>query len=120
NEQAVTGRVDEGGSRLEGAAHRGFTFAAERVRFAADAQNFRADCITRGMVRTHGGGGVGDANALDCARLVRGHRLAFDGRYAANAENLARGLCAAAQDTTGWRALAHLFDQLNSALAVAK
>ena len=38
------------------------------------------------MIGAHGGGGIGDADALDRARFVSRHRLALNGRDAVNAK----------------------------------
>ncbi len=120
DEQTVAGGVNEGGRGLESAAEGGFALRAERILLAADAQNFGADGVTSGVVSAHGGGGVGDANALHGARLISGHGLAFDGGHAAHAQQFARHFGPAAQHLAGGRAFAHLVNELNGALAVAE
>ena len=72
------------------------------------------------MVSAHGRGRVRDADAFYSARLVSGHPLALDGRHARDAVDLASCARSTTQGTSQGGAFAHLMDQLNRALAVAK
>ncbi len=120
DEQAVAGGVDEGGGGLEGAAQIGLALRAQGIGFAAYTQDLRGDGVASGMVGAHGGGGVGDADALHSARLVSRHALALDHRAARHAQDPGGTVGAGAQDAAHGRALAHLVHQLDGLLAVTE
>ena len=88
DEQAVPAGVDEGCGCLEGAAQAGLALVAEGILLAAHAQDLGGDGVASGMIGAHGGGGVGDADALDRARFVGRHGLAFDRGYTGDAIGL--------------------------------
>jgi hypothetical protein len=85
-----------------------------------DAQDLWGNGVAGSVVGAHGSGGISDANALDGARLVGWHGLAFDGWDVGHPVCLAGPFCPAAQDASLGSALAHFMDQFDGARPISK
>jgi len=72
------------------------------------------------VISAHGGCGIGDANAAHGTRFIGGHGLPLDGWNAGHSINTPGGFRPGAQDAPKRGALAHLVDQGNGALGIAK
>ena len=111
DEQTHAGGVDGRGGDLQVARQLHLAFLAERIDLAAHAEDVGGDGVAHGVVRALGGGGVGDADTLDGARVVGRDGLVLDHRHAGDAVGAAHRAGAVADDAAQRRTLGHLFTQ---------
>ena len=78
-EDAQAGGVDGGGRILEGLDQGGLAVGGQRVGLLRDAEDFGRDRVGAQVAGAAVGRGVGEAHALDPARVVGGEFLALDG-----------------------------------------
>ncbi len=72
------------------------------------------------MVGAHRGGGVGNADALDCSWFVGWHALPLDHWAAHDAQDVSSSISAVTQDAAQRCPLAHFVHQFDGLLTVAE